>query len=139
MAKNKTAETTANVEEFIKAFADTEEKKTASFKLIDLMREVTGFEPRMWGPSIIGFGSYHYKYKSGHEGDAPLVGFSPRKQEISLYVFTGLEEHEYLLEDLGKFRKGKSCIYIKNLSDIDQDKLKTVIKETIKFLRQQYG
>jgi len=139
MAKNKTAETTANVEDFIHSFADSEEKKKDSFRLIALMREVTAFEPRMWGPSIIGFGSYHYKYKSGHEGDAPLVGFSPRKKEISLYVFTGLEKHEYLLDNLGKFKRGKACIYVKKLSDIDQDQLRIIIKETIKFLQNQYG
>lgn len=73
----------------------------------------------MGGPSIIGFGAYHYTYESGHEGDAPLPGFSPRKAAISLYVFTGLKEHEYLLKDLGKFKMGKACIYIKKLSDID--------------------
>src|SRR5690606_25149554 len=128
-----------NVEDFIDSFADSEEKKKDSFQLIALMREVTGFEPKMWGPSIIGFGSYHYKYKSGHEGDAPLVGFSPRKKEISLYVFTGLEEHEQLLESLGKFKKGKACIYVKKLSDIDQNQLRTVMKETIGFLQDQYG
>ena len=139
IAKNKTAETTANVEDFIHSFADSEEKKKDSFRLIALMREVTAFEPRMWGPSIIGFGSYHYKYKSGHEGDAPLVGFSPRKKEISLYVFTGLEKHEYLLDNLGKFKRGKACIYVKKLSDIDQDQLRIIIKETIKFLQNQYG
>src|SRR5690606_27723195 len=139
MAKNKTAETTANVEDFIHSFADSEEKKDDSFQLIALMREITGIEPKMWGPSIIGFGSYHYKYKSGHEGDAPLVGFSPRKKEISLYVFTGLEEQEHLLENLGKFKRGKACIYVKKLSDIDQDQLRIIIKETIKFLQNQYG
>lgn len=103
------------------------------------MQDVTGFEPRMWGPSIIGFGSYHYKYASGHEGDSPLVGFSPRKSAISLYVFTGKEEHEHLLEELGKFRKGKSCIYINKLSDIDQNELRKIMIETIKFLELEYG
>ncbi|PWH86703.1 DUF1801 domain-containing protein [Brumimicrobium oceani] len=139
MAKNKTQETEQNVEEFIESFANTEQKKQDSFELIKLMKEVTDFEPKMWGPSIIGFGSYHYKYASGHEGDAPLVGFSPRKAEISLYVFTGAEEHEYLLENLGKFRKGKSCIYIKKLENIDQEELKKVMRETIKYLNQIYG
>ncbi len=139
MAKNKTQETTQNVEEFIESFANTEQKKQDSFELIKLMKEVTGFEPKMWGPSIIGFGSYHYKYASGHEGDAPLVGFSPRKAEISLYVYTGAEEHEYLLENLGKFRKGKACIYIKKLENIDQEELKKIMKETLVFLEREYG
>lgn len=139
MAKNKTQETDANVADFIETFANTEQKKKDSFELIKLMQDVTGFEPRMWGPSIIGFGSYHYKYASGHEGDSPLVGFSPRKSAISLYVFTGKEEHEHLLEELGKFRKGKSCIYINKLSDIDQNELRKIMIETIKFLELEYG
>lgn len=139
MAKNKTQETEQNVEEFIESFANTEQKKKDSFELIKLMKEVTGFEPKMWGPTIIGFGSYHYTYASGHEGDAPLVGFSPRKAEISLYVFTGAEEYEHLLENLGKFRKGKSCIYIKKLENIDQEELKKVMRETIQFVKEKYG
>nr|MBA2746809.1 DUF1801 domain-containing protein [Flavisolibacter sp.] len=85
MYKNKTAETTKDVHEFIMEFADTEQKRKDSFQLVELMQKTTGFEPRMWGPSIIGFGSYHYKYPSGHEGNAPLAGFSPRKAAISLY------------------------------------------------------
>lgn len=139
MAKNKTRETEKNVEAFIESFANTERKKQDSYELIKLMQGITGFEPKMWGPSIIGFGRYHYKYASGHEGEAPLIGFSPRKSAISLYVFTGKEDHEHLLEDLGKFRKGKACIYVNKLSDIDQDVLKNLIKETIHFLNSRYG
>src|SRR5690625_2454243 len=139
MANNKTQETDANVGDFIETSANTEQKKKDSFELIKLMQDITGFEPKMWGPSIIGFGSYHYKYASGHEGDSPLVGFSPRKSAISLYVYTGKEEHEHLLEELGKFRKGKSCIYINKLSDIDQNELRKIMIETIKFLELEYG
>ncbi|MBY5959798.1 DUF1801 domain-containing protein [Membranicola marinus] len=139
MAKNKTRETDANVEAFIESFANTEQKKQDSFELIKLMQNITGFEPKMWGPSIIGFGRYHYKYASGHEGDAPLVGFSPRKSAISLYVFTGKEDHEYLLDNLGKFRKGKACIYINKLADINQAALENLINETIRFLQATYG
>ena len=139
MAKNKIQATEQNVEEFIESFANTDQKKKDSFELIKIMKEVTGFEPKMWGPTIIGFGSYHYKYASGHEGDAPLVGFSPRKAEISLYVFTGVEQHEHLLENLGKFRKGKSCIYIKKLENIDQEELKKLMRETIQFVKEKYG
>lgn len=139
MAKNKTRETDANVEAFIESFANTEQKKQDSFELIKLMQNITGFEPKMWGPSIIGFGRYHYKYASGHEGDAPLVGFSPRKSAISLYVFTGKEDHEYLLDNLGKFRKGKACIYINKLADINQAALENLINETIRFLQTKYG
>ena len=139
MAKTKTKETTASVEEFINSFSNTEQKKQDSFELLKLMQEVTGFEPKMWGPSIIGFGSYHYKYDSGHEGDAPLVGFSPRKAEFSLYAYTGLKEHEYLLKNLGKFRVAKVCIYFKKLSDINQNELKKLIKASIKYVQTKYG
>ena len=100
MAKNKTAETTANLEEFINSFANTEQKRQDSVELLKIMQDVTRFKPKMWGPSIIGFGSYHYKYESGHEGDAPLVGFSPRKAEFSLYAYSGLKEHEHLLQNV---------------------------------------
>ncbi len=93
----------------------------------------------MWGPSIIGFGSYHYKSeKSRQEGDWPLVGFSPRKAAISLYVYTRSAQHEHLLKDLGKFKMGKACIYIKKLSDINQDALKRIMKETIHYLQSKY-
>lgn len=139
MAKNKTQATNQNVNEFIDAFTNTDQKKKDSFDLIEIMKEVTGYEPKMWGPSIIGFGAYHYKYASGHEGDAPLLGFSPRKSAISLYIYTGLDEHEYLLENLGKFKKGKSCIYINKLADINRDILENIMKETIKFLKVTYG
>jgi len=139
MAKNKTTETGNNVPDFINAFADNEQKRKDSFELLNLMQNNSGYEAKMWGPGIIGFGSYHYKYDSGHEGDAPLIGFFPRKAAISLYVFTGLKEHEYLLEDLGKFKIGKACIYIKKLSDIDRQKLGTLMDETIQYLKLKYG
>jgi hypothetical protein len=139
MTKNKTTETNADVADFINAFADTDQKRKDSFELLGLMQNSTGYEPKMWGPSIIGFGSYHYKYESGHEGDAPLVGFSPRKAAISLYVYSGLKEHEFLLKDLGNFKMGKACIYVRTLSNIDRQKLTLLIKETIKFLQSRYG
>jgi len=138
MAKNKTAETSANVADFINSFADTEQKRKDSFELIKIMQELSGFKPKMWGPTIIGFGSYHYTYESGHEGDAPLIGFSPRKGELSLYVFSGLEEHEYLLDKLGKYRRGKVCIYVRKLSDIDLNELKKLIKVSLKYLQKKY-
>ncbi len=129
MAAIKTKETNADVEAFIHSFADTEQKKQDSFELLKLMRNVTGHEPRMWGASIIGFGSYHYKSdRSRQEGDWPLVGFSPRKAAISLYVYTGSDGQADLLNDLGKFKMGKACIYIKKLSDINQDALKKTDK-----------
>ena len=104
------------------------------------MRKATGYEPQMWGPSMIGFGKYHYKSeRSRQEGDWPLVGFSPRKAAISLYVFSGMPEHEYLLEGLGKFKKGAACIYVKKLSDISVPVLKEIMKTTISFLKERYG
>ena len=139
MAKTKTTDTGASVEEFINSFANTEQKRVDSHELIKIMQRITGFKPRMWGPSIIGFGSYHYKYESGHEGDAPMIGFSPRKAEFSLYAFTGAEEHQYLLKNLGKFKTGKACIYFKKLSDLDQNELEKLIKESIKYLKARYG
>lgn len=138
MAKNKTQTTDADVFEFIETFAATDQKKADSLALIELMRNVSGLEPKMYGPSIVGFGNYHYKYDSGHEGDAPLIGFSPRKAAISLYVFTGLDKHEYLLENLGKFKMGKACIYANKLSDINQDALVNLMKETIQYLKIKY-
>jgi hypothetical protein len=114
MAELKTKKTEADVAEFINTFADTEQKRKDSFELLKIMRGFTGFEPKMWGQSIIGFGQYHYKSeRSSQQGDWPLVGFSPRKAAISLYVYTGAPEHEHLLKDLGKFKKGAACIYVK--------------------------
>jgi hypothetical protein len=140
MAELKTKQTNADVHEFINSFADTEQKRKDSFELLKLMRDFTGYEPKMWGESIIGFGSYHYKSdRSRQEGDWPLVGFSPRKAAISLYVYSGSPEHEHLLKNLGKFKMGKACIYIKKLSDIDQNELKNLINETIHFLDSKYG
>jgi hypothetical protein len=139
MAEIKTKQTQEDVHEFIQRFADTEQKRSDSFELLKLMQRVTGYEPRMWGASIIGFGSYHYKSeRSRQEGDWPLVGFSPRKAAISLYVFTGLPEHEHLLEGLGKFKMGKACIYAKKLSDINQDVLINLMQASIDYLKKKY-
>lgn len=139
MPEPKMKPTDADVHAFINTFANTEQKRKDSFELLSLMQEATGCEPLMWGPSIIGFGNYHYKYKSGHEGDAPLLGFSPRKAAISLYVYSGCADHEHLLKDLGKFTMGKACIYVKKLSDIDKNTLKKMMAATIDFLHTKYG
>ena len=140
MAALKTQPTQTNVAEFIRTFADSEQKQKDSFELIEIMRKANGCEPQMWGPSMIGFGKYHYKSeRSRQEGDWPLVGFSPRKAAISLYVFSGMPEHEYLLEGLGKFKKGAACIYVKKLSDISVPVLKEIMKTTISFLKERYG
>ena len=140
MAELKTQKTEANVHDFINAFADSDQKRKDGFELLDFMQKVTGFEAKMWGASMIGFGSYHYKSeKSKQEGDWPLVGFSPRKAAISLYVLTGTDDQEALLENLGKFKMGKGCLYIKKLSDIDTDVLKKIMLATIKLLQERHG
>jgi hypothetical protein len=135
MAKeNKTKITRESVEEFIERFVENEQKKKDSFELIELMQKITGEKAKMWGPSIVGFGSYHYKYDSGHEGDAPLCGFSPRKPAISLYVFTGTDDQIEQLRHLGKFTMGKACIYVKKLEDIDTKALEKIMRSTIRYL-----
>ena len=140
MAEIKTKQTYADVSEFINSFADTEQKRKDAFELLKLMQDFTGYEPKMWGPSIIGFGSYHYKSaRSRQEGDWPLVGFSPRKAAISLYVYSGAAGQDELLKELGKFKMGKGCIYVKKLSDINQDVLKKMMQSTIEFLQSEYG
>lgn len=140
MAELKTKQNDADVHEFINSFANTEQKKKDSFELLKLMTDFTGFEPKMWGSSIIGFGSYHYKSeRSSQEGDWPLVGFSPRKTALSLYVYSGCAGQEELLQDLGKFKMGKSCIYVKKLSDINLDTLKRIMQTTISFLQKKHG
>src|SRR6187549_1339670 len=121
--QNKTAETNVDVTEFINSFVDKQEKKQDSFRLVELMQEWSGFEPKMWGPTIIGFGTYHYKYASGYEGDAPLIGFSPRKAEFSLYVASSEHSNKDLLDNLGKYRMAKACIYFKKLDDLNLDTL----------------
>lgn len=138
MAKNKTTETETSVIDFINTFVDDETKRNDSFQLIKIMQSVTGFEPKMWGPSIIGFGSYHYKYASGHEGDAPLAGFSPRKAAISLYVYLSPENREDLLSKLGKHRAAKGCIYIKKISDINVEILNEMTSASVEYLLKLY-
>src|SRR5690554_5451716 len=138
MAKTKTTHTETNVTDFINAFVETDQKKADSFRLIELMREWSDTEPKMWGPSIIGFGSYHYKYASGHEGDARVIAFSPRKAALSLYVYSDTERSKKLLTDLGKFKMGKDCIYVKKLDDINMDNLKEICEESIRYINEHY-
>jgi hypothetical protein len=140
MTELKTRQHGGDVFEFIHSFADTEQKRQDSLELVQLMQEATGHPPKMWGPTMIGFGQYHYKSdRSRQEGDWPLVGFSPRKAAISLYVYTGYPEHEHLLEGLGKYKMGKACIYVKKLADIDAEVLKRLMHATIDFLNEKYG
>ena len=138
MAKNKTTETEVKVSDFIESYVDKEQKKADSYKLIELMSEWSGFKPRMWGPTIIGFGSYHYKYASGHEGNAPMLGFSPRKAQFSLYVYSKTEISDALLKDLGKYKMGKACIYMKKLEDINIPILEQLCMESIAYLNEHH-
>lgn len=135
--QQKTKETEHSVVEFIEQ-VDSPKKREDAYKLIDIFTETTGFEAKMWGPSIIGFGSYHYKYESGHEGEAPLVGFSPRKAKISLYFAPGETKREKLLKTFGKHTTGKACVYINKVADIDVSVLKELITESIQFLQKTY-
>lgn len=137
MYEQKTKETDASVIEFIEN-VDNPKKREDAYKLLDIFTTTTGFEAKMWGPSIIGFGSYHYVYATGHEGDAPLVGFSPRKAKISLYFATEDAEREALLEQFGKHTSGKSCVYVNKVADIDVDVLEKLIHQSISFLQNLY-
>ncbi|MFC7522734.1 DUF1801 domain-containing protein [Parapedobacter sp. GCM10030251] len=136
-AKNKTVETTASVVDFLDTLADDAKRKD-SLRLTEIIKAETGFEPRMWGTSIIGFGSYHYHYDSGREGDAPLVGFSPRKNEFALYLAQDFEEREELLRQFGKHKTGKACIYVKKLADINEGILKRMIAASVNSTRKKY-
>ncbi|AZU60656.1 DUF1801 domain-containing protein [Neobacillus mesonae] len=135
--QQKTKETDRSVVEFIES-VENPKKREDAYNLVNIFSEATGFEARMWGPSIIGFGSYHYKYESGHEGDAPLVGFSPRKAKISLYFAPGDPNREELLKNLGKHTTGKGCVYINKLADIEIDVLKKLITQCIQYLQEKY-
>ncbi|KAF2340928.1 DUF1801 domain-containing protein [Flavobacterium tistrianum] len=137
MAKNKTTETQNSVTDFINA-VENDVRRNDAFELLKIIEEITGFEPKMWGPSIIGFGSYHYKYESGHEGDAPLAGFSPRKTAMTVYFYLPEEKREALLSKLGKHTSSKACIYIKKLADIDIEILKKIILLSIQYTQNLY-
>lgn len=137
MYELKTKENDNDVIEFIEKVENLKKREDA-YKLLDFFTETTGFQAKMWGTSIIGFGSYHYKYASGHEGDAPLVGFSPRKAKTSLYFATGDTTRFNLLKEFGKHTTGKACVYINKVADIDIEVLKKLIKQSILFLEKTY-
>lgn len=137
MYELKTKENDNSVIEFIEN-VDHPKKREDAYRLLDIFTETTGYQAKMWGPSIIGFGSYHYKYPSGHEGDAPLVGFSPRKAKISLYFATGDTKREEMLKSFGKHTTGKACVYINKVADIDVEVLKSLIRHSVQFLQEMY-
>jgi hypothetical protein len=130
MAEVKTQKNDANVEDFLNSVPD-EKKREDSFAILRLMQEITGDEPAMWGESIIGFGSYRYKYASGREGEWFLTGFSPRKQNLTLYIMSGFDNHDALLPELGKYKTGKSCLYINKLEDVNSETLRELIKQSV--------
>lgn len=137
MAEQKTKPTSVRVEDFLNGLEDDQVKKDC-FILKKILTELSGFEPRMWGPSIVGFGSYHYKYESGHEGDSCLVGLAPRKQKITLYLAPGFAEQNDKLAKLGKYKTGKGCLYLRTIEDVDLKVLKELIRESISFLKSRY-
>ncbi len=138
MAENKTTLNDQNVEQFLNAIED-ERKRKDSLEIVEMLKQVTGMEPKLWGSSIIGFGSYHYKYASGREGDAMLAGFSPRKQNLTFYNMGILEQHGDLLQKLGKCSTGKGCLYVKRLDDIDVPTLKRVFEVSFQHSKAEHA
>jgi hypothetical protein len=138
MAEVKTKRNNASVAGFLATISDTK-KRQDSQALLRLMRQVTGRQPRMWGPSIIGFGSYHYKYDSGREGDWFLTGFSPRKQNMTVYIMPGFDRYPGLIKRLGRFKTGKACLYFRRLEEINREVLKRLIAESVQYLTTKYG
>jgi len=136
MAELKTKENKASVKKFLNSVKD-EQKRQDSFKILEMMKKITKEDPKMWGPSIVGFGSYHYKYASGHEGDMCIAGFSPRKEALTIYILPGFEKYDSLMKKLGKYKTGKSCLYIRRLEDIDTKVLTELISESYKYMKQK--
>jgi hypothetical protein len=137
VAENKTQPTKASVRSFIAAIEDKERRADVR-KVAAMMRKATGKKAQMWGPSIVGYGTYHYKYASGREGDFMITGFSSRKQALTVYILPGFENFEALMRKLGKYKTGKSCLYIKRLSDVDEEVLDRLIGESVEYMRKHY-
>lgn len=133
----KTKATKSSVEKFLDAI-ESEQKRDDSYAILDMMQKATKEEPKMWGPSIIGFGTYHYKYDSGHEGDMCRIGFSPRKAALTLYILMGFEGYDELMAKLGKYKTSKTCLYIKKLEDVDVKVLKELITLSVKYMKAKY-
>lgn len=129
----KTKPSAENIHEFIASIEDEQKRKDCK-SLLKIMNEITNEKPKLWGSGMVGFGKYHYKYASGHEGDSFLTGFSPRKQNITLFIMSGLDQHDTLLKKLGKFKTAKSCLYIKKMEDVDLAVLKSIIKSSVELI-----
>ena len=136
MTELKTKRNKGNVEAFLNSVPD-EKKRRDSFTVLELMKQITGEKPEIWGDSIVGFGSYHYKYASGRENDWFLTGFSPRKQNITLYIMSGFDEYDNLLSKLGNHSTGKSCLYIKKIEDVDMGVLKELVEKSVAHMKNQ--
>ncbi len=134
MAENKTQKTGASVDEFLAAVPNRQRQEDG-LALLAVMKDVTGLEPEMWGPSIVGFGEYHYRYESGREGDMPLAGFSPRSRSLSLYIMDGFDGYDELLARLGKHRKGVSCLYVNKLDDVGSETLRELVARSYQHMR----
>lgn len=134
----KTVPTNNSVSEFLESVTQ-KKRKEDSLKMVAIMQEITGEPPVLWGPSIIGFGSYHYTYESGREGDFMLTGFSPRKTALTLYIMSGFTKYPELMAQLGKYKTGKSCLYIKDLNEIHLPTLKVLIQASIKYIEKKYA
>lgn len=135
MSEPKTKPTDQSVLDFLNRI-ENDSRRQDCLTVLALMKDVTGEEPRMWGESIVGFGSYHYQGKSGREGDWMLVGFSPRKQNLTLYIIAGFDQHDALLSRLGKFKTGKSCLYLNKLTDVDLQILRELVKQSVDHMRK---
>ena len=135
MTELKTRVNKASVDKFIRGIENEQVRKDC-LKIIEIMKKATKAEPMMWGTSIVGFGSYHYKYASGREGDWMLIGFSPRKQNLTLYIMSGFDEYDKLLKKLGKYSTGKSCLYVKKLEDVDIQVLKELVNLSVKKMKE---
>ena len=131
MAELKTKATNESVADFLNKVSDAD-RRDDCFAVLEIMKEVTGEGPKMWGPSIVGFGRYRYKYESGREGEWMITGFSPRKGDLTLYIMGGFDAFPDLMKRLGKFKTGKSCLYIKKLEDVDLDVLRQLVKQSVK-------
>ena len=138
MSKLKTTQNEADVNAFLDAVENPRRRADAR-QVLDLIQAVTGEPPKMWGSSIVGFGSYHYRYASGREGDWPVAGFSPRKQNLVIYIMPGFSDYGDLLGKLGKFRTGKSCLYVNKLDDVDLELLEQLVRESVKEMKRRYG
>lgn len=138
MAELKTQVNNTDTNVFLERVEDAGQRADC-FDLVRMMKEITGSEPRMWGTSIVGFGDYHYVYESGREGDWPIIGFSPRAKNVSIYIMSGFSDHEALLAKLGKHKIGKSCLHIKQLADVDQSVLRELAEKSVAFMRKKYA